>query len=282
MVSVLRRAPILRGSVAASGHDYLRNRMFARAIVRPPSSSFADGLTGADLGKPDMALALDQHARYCAALEQCGLTLTRLPADAAYPDSTFVEDTAILTPGCAILTRPGAASRAGEVARVAAALPAFYSRILQIVAPGTVDGGDVCQADGHFFIGVSARTNLAGAQQLAALLAGEGFTTAFVDIRGVADILHLKSGISYLGERRLVAIDALAGDPAFRDYEVVRVAREESYAANFLRINEHVIVSAGFPRFATTVSDFGHPVVALDMSEFRKMDGALSCLSLRF
>ncbi len=256
--------------------------MLTRAIVRPPSASFALGLTDADLGPPDLALALEQHARYCAALEQCGLRLSRLPADEAYPDSTFVEDTAILTPDCAILTRPGAASRAGEVVSIAAALPPFYARMRHIEAPGHVDGGDVCEADGHFFIGISARTNAAGAQQLAALLANEGFSAALVDIRGVAGILHLKSGISYLGERRLVAIDALAGDPALRGYEVVRIAHEESYAANFLRINRHVVISAGFPRFAASVNDFGYPVIALDMSEFRKMDGALSCLSLRF
>lgn len=256
--------------------------MFNRAIVRPPSASFAQGLTTADLGKPDLDKALAQHARYCAALEQCGVTLTRLPADAVHPDSTFVEDTAILTAECAILTRPGAASRAGEVAGIAAVLPQFFSRIHQIEAPGSVDGGDVCQAGTHFFIGISERTNAEGARQLAAILSQEGFSSALVDIRGVRGILHLKSGISYLGDNRLVLIDALAAHSAFAGYEIVRVAPEEDYAANFLRINAAVIVAAGHPRFEASVRDFGYPVIALDMSEFRKMDGALSCLSLRF
>jgi dimethylargininase len=152
----------------------------------------------------------------------------------------------------------------------------------EITAPGTVDGGDICQAERHFFIGVSERTNEEGARQLAAILAREGFTSALVDIRGVAGILHLKSGISYLGERRVVVIDALAQHAAFRDFEIVRIAPEEAYAANFLRINDHVIIAAGYPRFAADVQALGHETIALDMSEFRKMDGALSCLSLRF
>jgi dimethylargininase len=256
--------------------------LFTRAIVRPPCASFGNGLTAAELGKPDLDLARQQHAGYCAALEQCGLTLTRLPEDPAFPDSTFVEDTAIVTRNCAILTRPGASSRAGEVASIAAALPAFFAHIERIEAPGTVDGGDICQAGGHFFVGISERTNAEGARQLAALLQREGFSSDQVDIRGVPGILHLKSGISYLGDRRLVVIDALADHAAFGGYEVVRISQEEEYAANFLRINDRVIVSAGFPQFAASVRALGCDTIALDMSEFRKMDGALSCLSLRF
>lgn len=256
--------------------------MFSRAIVRQPAASFAAGLTSAGLGKPDLARALQQHSLYCAALEQCDLTLTHLPPDAEFPDSTFVEDTAIVTPCTAILTRPGAASRRGEVASIAATLPQFYSSIRSIVAPGTVDGGDICQADDHFFIGLSQRTNEAGARQLAAILAEEGYTYVTVDIRGIDGILHLKSGISWLGDGRLVLIDQLARHATFRDYEIVRVGRDESYAANCLRVNDQVILAAGFPRFESAVRALGYPVMALDMSEFRKMDGGLSCLSLRF
>jgi len=255
---------------------------FRRAIVRPPSRTFADGLTASTLGPPDLDKALAQHATYCAALERCGLTLTHLPPDDAFPDSTFVEDPAILTPKLAILTNPGAPSRRGEVASIAAALPEFFERITRIESPGTVDGGDVCQADEHFFIGVSDRTNEHGARQLAALLAQEGFTSSVVDIRGSSKVLHLKTGISYLGERRIVAMREIAGHPAFRDYEVVTIALDENYAANLLRINDFVILAANFPKIAKTVADLGHTIVPLDMSEFRKMDGSLSCLSLRF
>ena len=256
--------------------------MFTRAIVRTPAVSLAQGLTTAELGPPDLEKALAQHAHYCAVLERCGLTLTRLPGDAEHPDSTFVEDTAILTPFCAVLTRPGASSRAGEVVSIGGVLSDFYSRIHRIVAPGTVDGGDICQADEHFFIGISERTNSEGARQLAGFLDNEGFGSTQVDIRGVPGILHLKSGISYLGDRHIVVIDALAAHAAFRNYTIVGIAPHEEYAANFLRINDRLIISAGFPQFEFTVRKLGLPVFALDMSEFRKMDGALSCLSLRF
>ncbi|HET7065128.1 MAG TPA: dimethylargininase [Rudaea sp.] len=256
--------------------------MFSRAIVRPPAATFASGITSAALGKPDLALALEQHALYCAALEQCDLTVTRLPPDTDFPDSTFVEDTAIVTPFIAIVTRPGAPSRQGETASIAATLTQFYSSIHSIVAPGTVDAGDVCQVDDHFFIGISARTNEAGARQLAAILAEEGYTYVTVDIRGIGGILHLKSGISYLGDGRLVLIEELARHASFRDYEIVCVDREESYAANCLRVNDQVILAAGYPRFESAIRAFGYPVMALDVSEFRKMDGGLSCLSLRF
>ena len=256
--------------------------MFTQAIVRPPAENFQQGLTGADLGEPDFAIALKQHMRYCDALQHCGLTLTHMEADRLFPDSTFVEDTAILTSSCAILTRPGAPSRRGEVASIADALRRIYTRLYAITDPGTVDGGDVCQVDAHFFIGISERTNEEGARQLAGFLAQEGFTSARVDIGDIHGILHLKSGISYLGDNRLALIDALADDAVFRGYEIVRIAPEEAYAANFLRINDRVIVSAGHPKFEAEVRNMGYPVIALDMSEFRKMDGALSCLSLRY
>ena len=256
--------------------------MFKRAIVRIPGSNFADGLTTVDLGIPRLDEVLKQHSFYCEALRECGLELTVLEPDLRHADSTFVEDTAILTPQCAILTRPGASTRAGEVTHIEPTLRAKFAQIHAIAAPGTVDGGDICQADKHFFVGVSERTNEQGAQQLCVLLAHAGFSSAIVDIRGVEGILHLKSGISYLGDNRLVVIDALTEDPAFEGFEIVRVSPEESYAANFLRINEHVILSAGHPKFAATVRGFGYPVIELDMSEFQKMDGALSCLSLRF
>src|ERR1700758_2321636 len=139
------------------------------AIVRPPSATFARGLTSADLGAPDIARARAQHATYCDALEQCGVELIRLPADEAFPDSTFVEDTAVLTPECAVVTRPGAPSRGGETAAIEAVLLGWFSTCHRIEEPGTLEGGDVCRAGDHFFIGVSERTNADGAHQLAAL-----------------------------------------------------------------------------------------------------------------
>ncbi len=235
-----------------------------------------------DLGAPDVPRALDQHARYCEALERCGLDLVRLGADSRFPDSTFVEDTAILTAHGAILTRPGAPSRAGEVTDIERCLAPHFPELFRIAAPGTVDGGDICEAGDHFFIGLSERTNPEGARQLAGHLERLGFTSAVVDIRRVAGVLHLKSGIAALSERRLVVIDALAGHPAIHGYELVRVDPSENYAANCVRVNDALLVAAGHPRFEAAASTLGLETIALDMSEFAKMDGGLSCLSLRF
>ncbi|MGH7492848.1 MAG: dimethylarginine dimethylaminohydrolase family protein [bacterium] len=256
--------------------------MFRRAIVRPPGRNFAHGITTAHLGRPDYALALQQHERYCAALEQCGLTLTRLDIDTRFPDSTFVEDTALLTARCAILTRPGAASRAGEVTSMREALVQFFPTPSEIQAPGTLDGGDICEAGSHFFIGVSARTNEEGARQLTSLLTAAGYTSTCVDIRGMPGLLHLKSGMAYLGDNRLVLIEALAKFEAFQGYERVYPALGEAYAANCVRVNNHVLVAAGSPTFEASIRTLGYQVITLEMSEFQKMDGGLSCLSLRF
>jgi dimethylargininase len=256
--------------------------MFRRAIVRPPAANFAEGLTTVDLGKPDAARALAEHARYCEALERCGLVLMRLDADPRFPDSTFVEDTAILTIRGAILARPGAPSRAGEVADIERALAPLFPDAVRIAAPGTVDGGDICEAGEHFFIGLSQRTNAEGARQLAGHLNKMGLTSSEVDIRGIPGILHLKSGIAAVSERRLVLIDALAGHPAFRGYERIAVDPSENYAANCVRVNDALLVAAGYPGFEAAARLLGLEVIALDMSEFAKMDGGLSCLSLRF
>ena len=256
--------------------------MLSRAIVRPPGHTFAEGLTSVRLGVPDFARALEQHEAYCAALQQCGLTLTRLEPDEQCPDSTFLEDTAVIAERGAVLTRPGAATRIGEVARVREVLQQFYSELHAIHAPGTIDGGDVCEADKEFFIGLSQRTNEAGARQLAELLKSFGYASSFVDIRGVKGILHLKSGLGYLGDNQLVAIEALVEREEFRDYDLFPVNAGEEYAANCVRVNNWVLVAAGYPAFEEMLRGLGYQTIALDMTEFQKMDGGLSCLSLRF
>ncbi len=255
---------------------------FTRAIVCPPGDNFADGLTASGLGTPDVALARAQHENYVCALEECGLAVTRLPPDEAHPDSTFVEDTAIVTARGALLTRPGAVSRRDEVASVARTLTEFFPQMEIIRAPGTLDAGDVCDADGHFFIGVSERTNEAGAHQLATWLTGLGYESVMVDIRATGGLLHLKSGLAHLDGRRLAAVEVLARHPALRDWEVLRVPAGEDYAANCVRVNDAVLVPTWFPQMAAALRRLGLRVVELEVSEFRKMDGGLSCLSLRW
>ena len=256
--------------------------MFTRAIVRIPGTNFAAGLTTVDLGIPHFDRVLEQHARYCEALSECGLELTVLNADLRYPDSTFVEDTAVLTKKGAILTRPGAPTREGEVEAIKPILQSFFDPLPCIEAPGTLDGGDICEAEDHFFLGVSHRTNEEGAAQLAAYLSQLGYSSSVIDIRVMTSILHLKSGISYIGDNTLVVMEEMADNPQFRNFDLVRVSLEESYAANCVRINERVLVPAGFPEILEELRQRGFSPLALDMSEFQKMDGGLSCLSLRF
>lgn len=255
---------------------------FARALVRPPAPNFGDGLTTAELGAPDVELALAQHRAYRAALERLGLEIVRLDADPRHPDSTFVEDTAVVTRHGVVLTRPGAPSRESEVVSIAAALRRLGLEATAIEPPGTLDGGDVCQAGDRFLIGLSQRTNREGASQLARRLERWGYSVETISIRGLPGLLHLKSGLSDLGDGRLAAVVPLVGHPALLGFELVAVDPEEAYAANCIRVNDAVLVAAGYPRFEERLERLGYTTVALDMSEFRKMDGGLSCLSLRF
>jgi dimethylargininase len=256
---------------------------FTRAIVRPPGENFAAGIASAvGGGDPNVTLALEQHERYCEALRDCGLRLIRLAADSRHPDSTFIEDTAVLTPGAAIVTRPGAMSRAAEATATLESLRGHFDLVFEIKAPGTLDGGDVCEVDGDFIIGLSGRTNAEGARQLAEFLRDLGHKPVVIDIRSSKELLHLKTGLSYLGDGVfVVSSGAFLGD-ALKRYELIEVSSTETYAANCIRVNDYIVIAAGYPQLLGTLTARGYRVAALAMSEFRKMDGGLSCLSLRF
>lgn len=256
---------------------------FNAAIVRIPGRNFAEGLTSVDYGIPDYATTRLQHSAYIAALKTaCQLNVTILPEDENYPDSTFVEDAAVVTPEFAVLTRPGAESRTGEVTAIEGTIRANFDHVYSIEAPGTLDGGDICEADGHFFIGISLRTNEEGARQLSEIVQKHGYTASFVDIREIPNILHLKSGIAYIGDNRMVVWQPFAQIECFARYEKIVTTEEENYAANCLRVNDTVLMPADFPNLEQTLTKLGYQVIPLAMSEFQKMDGGLSCLSLRF
>jgi dimethylargininase len=256
---------------------------FIRAIVRLPGENFSQGLTmsGSPSG-PDFRQALEQHAAYRHALAACGVEVTVMTADDSYPDGTFVEDTFVIAERVAIATRPGAKTRMGEVESAAKAVRAFRPRLERIEEPGTVDGGDICQVDNHFLIGLSARTNDAGAAQLATILARYQYSSSTIDIRGHSSLLHLKSGIAYLGERRFLVAPGFPPLDGLAHCEMIEVDAGEMYAANAVRVNDEVLIASGFPALACTLDKLRYRVRALDMSEFAKMDGGLSCLSLRF
>jgi len=253
--------------------------VFSHAIVRPPSPSCVDGITTAGLGTPDPALALAQHAAYVDALRSCGLHIVELPSEPALPDATFVEDCAVLTRRCAVVTRPGADSRREEAALIAPVLAEHFGVVERIEAPGTLDGGDVMQVGDHFHIGRSARTDADGAAQLVAILERHGFSGSTVPMR---EMLHLKTGVNSLEEHRFLVTGEFVDAPAFAHGERIEVPPEEAYAANSLWINGTVLVPAGFPRTRGRIEALGLPVIELDVSEFRKLDGGLSCLSLRW
>ncbi len=261
--------------------------MFTKAIVRPPAANFSEGLTRSGLGAPIFERALEQHAAYCEALERCGLQLIRLESDPQYPDSTFVEDTAILikglkddVPGSAVITRPGAECRRGELTTIRSAVSELCSEVFSIESPGTLDGGDVCQVGRHFYIGISDRTNQAGAVQLLRILMHLGFNCSLTDIRAMNGLLHLKSGMASLEDNRVVITEALA-EKMPNSLELVRVPSDEEYSANCIKVNEHVLVPSGYRWLPATLGDLGYQVIELEMSEFQKMDGGLSCLSIR-
>ncbi len=252
--------------------------MFAHALTRLPGPDFADGLTTAGLGIPDHALMLRQHAEYVAALRRLGVAVEVLDPLPGYPDAHFVEDVAVVTYDLAVLTRPGADSRRGEVAAIEPFLGA-RRRLARIEEPGRLDGGDVMHVGRSYFVGLSERTNEEGAAQLCRILADEDFSCVMVP---VGEGLHLKSGVNHAAWDTLLLTEDFIDLPQFRDYDKILVPAEESYAANTLLLNGTILTPAGFPRTRAELQKLDLPVVELDMSEARKMDGGLTCLSLRY
>ena len=252
---------------------------FTHAIVRLPCKNMVEGLSSAELGIPDHGLAMRQHGSYIEALKECGLNVRVLPADEDYPDSTFVEDTVLLTPEVAVITNPGAPSRQGETRSMKEVIKEYYDHIEQIQSPGTIEAGDVMMVRNHYFIGLSERTNRSGANQLIRILENSGLSGSVVEFSGM---LHLKSGISYLENNTMLAEERLAHHVDFTGFNIIPVPGNESYAANSLWINDRVIVPEGYPETLKNIKRAGYDTIVLDMSEFRKLDGGLSCLSLRF
>ncbi len=250
--------------------------MYTKAIVRRPGRNFAEGITTSNLGKPEFRKALEQHSAYCDALIGCGLELIILEADERFPDGCFIEDTAIVTGEVAVITRPGAASRLGEETEISETLSEFR-KIVTINIPGNLDGGDVMRVENHFFIGISGRTNKDGARQLSSILSKYGYTASEAE---VGEGLHLKSGIAYLGKGNFISQEGfskIAGSSGS-----IILDHGESYSANCLLVNNLLLIPKGFQKAKKKILELGYKVLELDMSEFRKMDGGLTCLSLLF
>lgn len=251
--------------------------MFTHAIVRKPGPNFAEGITTSDLKSANFFSILHQHQAYVETLKSIGLEVIILDPLPDYPDSYFVEDAAVVTPKVAVITRPGAETRRGEAIAIAPVL-AEYREIVSIQAPGTLDGGDVLMVGRHFFIGISDRTNTEGAEQLGFILEQHGYTWTPLPVSGG---LHLKSGVNFMGGNTLLLTQVFSARYEFNSYEMIVVDEAETYAANTLWVNDHLIMPAGFPKTRHNLENLGLPIIELEVSEARKMDGGLTCLSLR-
>jgi dimethylargininase len=253
-------------------------QMFTHAITRKPGPDFASGITTASFGLPDYQLLLRQHDTYVQTLKSLNLEVTILDPLMGFPDAYFVEDPAIIIPEIAIITRPGADARRGEIDFIEPVLSPLR-KMRRIEFPGTLEGGDVLLVDRHFFIGVSERTNREGAEQLGGIVQEFGYTWSPILVeRG----LHLKSNISQVSERTLLVTQELAEMAEFKEYEKIVLDEDEILAANSLFINGTLVIPAGYAKTRRKLAALAYPIIELDMSEARKMDGGFSCMSLRF
>ena len=255
---------------------------YQHCIVRTPSHSCLEGITtSAFLGKVDYENAIRQHEAYIRALEQTGVRVKVLPARKEFPDSCFVEDVAVISPYGAIVTNPGAPSRNGEKEAIIPALKEFFpeEKIYYLQNPGTMDGGDVLLIENCYYVGISRRTNVDGFCQFREI--GRGFGMDAVAVP-VTDILHLKTGVVYVGEGRVLISGEFIRRPEFDGFEKFEVPEEEAYGANIIRMNGKIIVASGYPSVSRKLREWGYDIIETDTSEYKKIDGGLTCLSLRF
>jgi dimethylargininase len=257
-----------------------RSYRFSHAITRRPSASIASGLRALDTGTPDLALMLTHHAAYIAALRATGATVVELAADADYPDSVFVEDTALCLPEGAVVMRPGAPSRLGEATEMAPHLAALYAQVVHITGPGFIEGGDILTTEREILVGRSARTDAAGIAELTRLVAPWGYRVR--EVETPPGVLHFKTDCSLLDAETILATPRLAASGCFDGYNVIHTGEGEEAAANSIRFNDVVLAPAGFPRTAAALDRAGYTLAMIDNAECAKLDGGMSCLSLRF
>lgn len=260
----------------------MTQKKFTKAIVRVPGHSISNGLLSSEYldGRPDYAKAIVQHEQYVAALAKAGLDVTVLPACEDFPSSVFIEDNALLTDKVAIISNPGALTRNGEV-RIPDLVPTlkkFYDNVEKITE-GTVEPGDIMMVGNDYYIGISKRTNQAGAEQMASILKKYGHNPTIVPLK---EMFHLKSGVNYLENKNMLVAGEFVDNPLFKDFNTVEMPEEEMYAANCVWVNDYVLVPEGYPKVKKIVEDMGYKTIILEVSEYRKTNGGLSCISLRF
>ncbi|MTI42620.1 dimethylargininase [Roseibium hamelinense] len=253
---------------------------FTHAITRTPADSVAHGLRAVDHGDPSGEAFRAEHAVYVKALQDAGVKVETLPKLEAFPDSCFVEDPAFCLPEGAILLRPGTESRAGEAAEIRPALERAFKKVVELPGIGAVDGGDVLMLDDTILIGLSARTDREGATAFKMVLEGWGYAAKIAQTP--EGVLHFKTACAALGGRKVLATRAMIDSGIFEDLTVLEVPEDEEYAANVIRVNDVVLVPDGYPKTKAVLDAAGYSTVVVPTHEARKVDGGLSCLSLRF
>ena len=256
-----------------------RPHFWGRALVRRPGDDLTMGITTSPGVAVNLSAARAQHRAYVQALIDSGVEVTELPPLVGFPDAPFVEDTAVVTPRGAVITRPGAKARFGEQDSVRPALAQWLPTVELAAADvdACLDGGDVLRVDDRFIIGISSRTNQRGAECLAARLAAWGYTPVITEVRSG---LHLKSLLTYLGRGVLLRAPGAVTVPELAGYDVIDVTTGDAHGANAVALTMRVLLAAGHPETAAAIRSRGFFVTELDMSEFRKLDGGLTCLSL--
>jgi len=253
---------------------------FSHALVREPGESVVRGIRSDAAAAPDYKTILREHAAYVAALRAAGVTVEVLPPLEAFPDSVFVEDPALVLSEGAILLRPGAPSRLGESAAMREALKRHFTRVAELQVDEHADGGDVLVAPETIFIGMSGRTNRAGALALRTKLDELGRAAVVVDTP--EGVLHFKTAVSLLDEETVLATRRMAESGIFRGYRILTVPESEEAAANALRVNDVVLLGEDFRRTRDLVAEAGFDVRTLPVAEIGKLDAGLSCMSLRW
>ena len=249
------------------------------AITRAVGPSLVDcALTFLDRQPIDLARAEAQHAAYNEALRLAGTVVEVLPANAALPDSVFVEDTAVVLDEVAVVTRPGTPLRQREVQSISAAL-STYRKLMRIVAPATLEGGDVLRLGRDFYVGISSRTNGAGFSQFASIVRAFGYRATPIEVKGC---LHLKTAVTALDAETLLVNPSWIDAAALPVVRLLVVPPDEPFGANALVVNGVVHLSARSKRTKELVERSGFSVSALDVSEFEKAEAGLTCLSLIF
>src|ERR1700741_5314673 len=260
--------------------SYMRVFDFDQAIVREPGHSVVDGIRSDVGAEPNFEGIAAEHRPYVAALRAAGLKVEVLPPLERYPDAIFVEDPALVLPEGAVLLRPGAPTRLGERDEMRSVLTRNFDRVLELENDEYADGGDILVTPEIIFIGMSARTNRAGAAALRAKLSVLGREARTVETP--KSVLHFKTAVSLLEQDTIVATKAMAESNIFKGFKIVLIPDGEEAAANLLRVNDAVLVGEGFPRTIDMLSKAGYEVRALPVREIGKLDAGLSCMSLRW